>query len=125
MLHQCVLQSSRLHAHHSTNVQNAALSAARSPHAHVVPILPLLHLLHLPDPPELEVLVACTGANDVAPRTERTPEHAGVVRVADLSSLDPDALVGWGGGMGSPEVSVERLLGEEHVISLLRLSAHC
>ncbi|KAH0826673.1 hydantoinase [Lanmaoa asiatica] len=37
-----------------------------------------------------------------------------VIRVIDLSSLTPDALVGWGGGMGSPEVSSERLLGNEY-----------
>ncbi|GBE85493.1 hypothetical protein SCP_0800100 [Sparassis crispa] len=37
-----------------------------------------------------------------------------VIRVIDLSALEPDALVGWGGGMGSPEVSAERLLGEEY-----------
>lgn len=36
-----------------------------------------------------------------------------VIRVIDLGSLTPDALVGWGGGLGSPEVSSERLLGNE------------
>jgi DUF917 family protein len=36
------------------------------------------------------------------------------VRVIDFSSVTPDALVGWGGGMGSPEVSSERLLGNEY-----------
>lgn len=35
------------------------------------------------------------------------------VRVVDRAALPPDALVGWGGGMGSPEVSAERLLGNE------------
>ncbi|KAH7886988.1 hydantoinase [Phlebopus sp. FC_14] len=37
-----------------------------------------------------------------------------IIRVIDLASLKPDALVGWGGGMGSPEVSSERLLGNEY-----------
>ncbi|EIW78714.1 hydantoinase [Coniophora puteana RWD-64-598 SS2] len=40
-----------------------------------------------------------------------------IVRVVDLASVAsqaPDALVGWGGGMGSPEVSRERLLGNEY-----------
>ncbi|KAH7926166.1 hydantoinase [Leucogyrophana mollusca] len=37
-----------------------------------------------------------------------------IVRVVDLSSVRSDALVGWGGGMGSPEVSSERLLGNEY-----------
>ena len=36
------------------------------------------------------------------------------IRVVDLASLDPVALVGWGGGMGSPSVSLERLMGEEY-----------
>lgn len=36
------------------------------------------------------------------------------VRVIDFSSVTSDALVGWGGGMGSPEVSSERLLGNEY-----------
>lgn len=36
------------------------------------------------------------------------------VRVIDFSSVLPNALVGWGGGMGSPEVSSERLLGNEY-----------
>ncbi|KAF9225738.1 hydantoinase [Gyrodon lividus] len=46
-----------------------------------------------------------------------------VIRVVNLASLAPDALVGWGGGMGSPEVSSERLLGNEHV-SYNEASAH-
>ncbi|KIJ62134.1 hypothetical protein HYDPIDRAFT_189204 [Hydnomerulius pinastri MD-312] len=37
-----------------------------------------------------------------------------VIRVIDLGSLASEALVGWGGGMGSPEVSSERLLGNEY-----------
>lgn len=37
------------------------------------------------------------------------------IRVVDLKSLDKDALIGWGGGLGSPEVSSERLMGEESV----------
>ncbi|KAF8839162.1 putative hydantoinase [Paxillus ammoniavirescens] len=37
-----------------------------------------------------------------------------VIRVIDLASLAPDALVGWGGVLGSPEVSSERLLGNEY-----------
>jgi hypothetical protein len=40
------------------------------------------------------------------------------VRVIDFSSVTSDALIGWGGGMGSPEVSSERLLGNESVFSL-------
>jgi len=40
------------------------------------------------------------------------------VRVIDLSSVSSDALVGWGGGLGSPEVSSERLLGNESVFQL-------
>jgi hypothetical protein len=40
------------------------------------------------------------------------------VRVIDFSSVTSNALVGWGGGMGSPEVSSERLLGNESVFSL-------
>lgn len=36
------------------------------------------------------------------------------VRVIDFSSVTSNALVGWGGGMGSPEVSSERLLGNEY-----------
>jgi DUF917 family protein len=40
------------------------------------------------------------------------------VRVIDFSSVTSDALVGWGGGMGSPEVSSERLLGNESVFLL-------
>ena len=38
-----------------------------------------------------------------------------VIRVIDLDSLTPDALVGLGGALGSPEVSLERLLGNEYV----------
>lgn len=37
------------------------------------------------------------------------------IRVVDLKSLNSQGLVGWGGGLGSPEVSLERLLGEEWV----------
>ncbi|KIJ04591.1 hypothetical protein PAXINDRAFT_22115, partial [Paxillus involutus ATCC 200175] len=37
-----------------------------------------------------------------------------VIRVVDLASLAPAALVGWGGVLGSPEVSSERLLGNEY-----------
>ncbi|KAG2357297.1 hydantoinase [Suillus spraguei] len=36
------------------------------------------------------------------------------IRVIDFSSVSPNGLVGWGGGMGSPEVSSERLLGNEY-----------
>ncbi|KAG1730811.1 hydantoinase [Suillus paluster] len=36
------------------------------------------------------------------------------VRVIDFSSVPSNAVVGWGGGMGSPEVSSERLLGNEY-----------
>lgn len=35
------------------------------------------------------------------------------IRVIDLGSLPSQDLIGWGGGLGSPEVSLERLLGEE------------
>ncbi|KAG2059779.1 hydantoinase [Suillus hirtellus] len=38
------------------------------------------------------------------------------VRVVDFSSLTSNALVGWGGCMGSPEVSSERLLGNESIV---------
>lgn len=37
-----------------------------------------------------------------------------VIRVIDLGSLAQDALVGMGGALGSPEVSLERLLGDEY-----------
>lgn len=33
--------------------------------------------------------------------------------IKDLISLADDDLIGWGGGMGSPEVASERLLGDE------------
>ena len=36
-------------------------------------------------------------------------------RVIDLDSLPADSVVAWGGFIGSPEVSFERLLGEESV----------
>ena len=35
------------------------------------------------------------------------------IKVIELQSLDPDAQIGWGGGMGSPDVSLERLGSEE------------
>ena len=38
-----------------------------------------------------------------------------VIRVVDSGSLTPDALIGWGGALGSPEVCAERLLGNEYV----------
>lgn len=38
-----------------------------------------------------------------------------VIRVVDSGSLTPDALIGWGGALGSPEVCSERLLGNEYV----------
>ncbi|KAG2041137.1 hydantoinase [Suillus americanus] len=37
------------------------------------------------------------------------------VRVIDFSSVTSNGLVGWGGSMGSPEVSSERLLGSESI----------
>lgn len=40
------------------------------------------------------------------------------IKVIDLKSLQKDDLIGWGGGMGSPEVGNERLAGEEGVCSL-------
>ena len=40
--------------------------------------------------------------------------HGDQITVIDLSSLEPAALVGWGGGLGSPSVSLERLMGEEY-----------
>ncbi|KII93913.1 hypothetical protein PLICRDRAFT_102080 [Plicaturopsis crispa FD-325 SS-3] len=40
--------------------------------------------------------------------------HGEILRVVDLSSIEDSKLIGWGGGMGSPEVSAERLLGEEY-----------
>ncbi|KAM0746963.1 putative hydantoinase [Meredithblackwellia eburnea MCA 4105] len=36
------------------------------------------------------------------------------VKVADLSSFSDDEMIGWGGCMGSPEVSGERMAGEEY-----------
>ena len=47
-----------------------------------------------------------------------------VIRVVDLESLPQDAMVGWGGSMGSPEVSSERLLGNECVLSHARVVAN-
>lgn len=35
------------------------------------------------------------------------------VRVTDVKSMDPDSVAGWGGGIGSPEVGAERLVGAE------------
>lgn len=35
------------------------------------------------------------------------------IRVVDLGAIPGQGLIGWGGGLGSPEVSLERLLGEE------------
>ena len=35
------------------------------------------------------------------------------INVIDLGSVGKDGLLGWGGGMGSPEVASERMLGEE------------
>jgi hypothetical protein len=43
------------------------------------------------------------------------------IRVIDLNSLPGSGLVGWGGGLGSPEVSLERLMGEECVMSRQRI----
>ena len=43
------------------------------------------------------------------------------IRVIDLSSLDPNQLCIWGGGIGSPEVSSERLMGEEYNESVQEL----
>ena len=43
-----------------------------------------------------------------------------VIRVTDLGSLTPDALVGLGGALGSPEVSLERLLGNEYACHSFR-----
>jgi hypothetical protein len=43
------------------------------------------------------------------------------INVVDLSSLPKDGLIGWGGGMGSPEVASERMLGEEYNESLIEL----
>jgi len=41
-----------------------------------------------------------------------------IIRVVDLASVPQDAMIGWGGAMGSPEVTSERLLGNECVCSL-------
>ena len=43
--------------------------------------------------------------------------NGSIIRVVDLSSVPQDAMIGWGGGMGSPEVTSERLLGNECVHS--------
>ncbi|KIM59644.1 hypothetical protein SCLCIDRAFT_27186 [Scleroderma citrinum Foug A] len=40
--------------------------------------------------------------------------NGSIIRVVDLSSVPQDAMIGWGGGMGSPEVTSERLLGNEY-----------
>ncbi|KZO99531.1 hypothetical protein CALVIDRAFT_495066 [Calocera viscosa TUFC12733] len=37
-----------------------------------------------------------------------------IIQVRDLESLPDDAVLGWGGALGSPEVADERLLGEEY-----------
>ncbi|KAJ9632861.1 hypothetical protein H2204_007591 [Knufia peltigerae] len=47
-----------------------------------------------------------------------------VVRVIDPRTLPPDAVVSWGGYMGSPAVSVERLAGTENVQALDELMEH-
>ncbi|KZO99530.1 hypothetical protein CALVIDRAFT_477301 [Calocera viscosa TUFC12733] len=38
-----------------------------------------------------------------------------VVKVIDLGSLPDEALIGWGGGLGSPEVADERLSGDQYL----------
>ena len=43
--------------------------------------------------------------------------NGSIIRVVDLLSVPQDAMIGWGGGMGSPEVTSERLLGNECVRS--------
>lgn len=45
----------------------------------------LLHLGEIPDPPELEILVARTGTNDIACWANCTPENSCVVSVAYLT----------------------------------------
>ena len=42
-------------------------------------------------------------------------------RVIELSKVGDDQVVGWGGGLGSPEVSAERLMGEEYNESVVEL----
>jgi hypothetical protein len=39
--------------------------------------------------------------------------EGGTVRVIDLSAMEPNGVLIWGGGIGSPEVSAERLVNEE------------
>lgn len=35
------------------------------------------------------------------------------IKVIDAESMDPDSVAAWGGGIGSPEVGAERLVGGE------------
>ena len=45
------------------------------------------------------------------------------IRVIDAESMDPDSVAAWGGGIGSPEVGAERLVGGEWVTPPSRASS--
>ncbi|KAL7422066.1 hypothetical protein Q5752_003841 [Cryptotrichosporon argae] len=62
-------------------------------------------------------ILGCGGGGDPSHTflAAREMVRAGAtIRVVDLAALDKNALVGWGGGMGSPEVASERMIGEEY-----------
>jgi DUF917 family protein len=42
------------------------------------------------------------------------------IRVVDVESMDKDSVAAWEGGIGSPEVGAERLVGGESVTLLVR-----
>ena len=63
-------------------------------------------------------VLGCGGGGD--PETARIAlldmlRRGAKVTVMDLSDIDPDLACAWGGMMGSPEVGMERLLGEEYL----------
>lgn len=43
------------------------------------------------------------------------------IEVVDIGDLPDNGLVGWGGGLGSPEVASERMLGTEYDEALAEL----
>ncbi|EJT98542.1 hydantoinase [Dacryopinax primogenitus] len=62
-------------------------------------------------------ILGCGGGGSPYQRYLRLREglrKGAVIRVIDLGSLEDDALIGWGGGLGSPEVADERLSGDEY-----------
>ena len=81
---------------------------------------------------ELDLEFICTGTYIMGCGGGGDPHHnflairemvrAGkTVRVIDLGHVPRDGLIGWGGGMGSPEVASERMLGEEYNESVVEL----